>query len=249
MDDDRIIEAAREGFDGRLHGEEYRRIHSDAEHLENLLALFEIRDGASYLDLGTGNGYVALELAARHPGIRVAGLDIAAESIARDAAIALDRGLANLDFRSYDGKAFPFDDGAFLGGASRYALHHFPDIRGSLAEIRRVVKEGGFFILSDPRTLDEDERGFIDELQALRPDGHVHYYRRGEIEELFGEFGFEPEKEFAGSVRYPRTMDERYRRLLDGCGEELARMYDIEIEGETIFIRAPVMNIFFRRKR
>jgi ubiquinone/menaquinone biosynthesis C-methylase UbiE len=249
MDDERIIGAAREGFDDRLHGEEYRRVHSDAEHLENLLALFEIRDGASYLDLGTGNGYVALELAKRHPGIHVAGLDIAAASIAQDAEIARDLGLANLDFLPYDGRTFPFDDGSLFGCASRYALHHFPDIRASLAEIRRVVMKGGFFILSDPRTLDEDALGLIDKLQALRPDGHVHFYRRSEIEALFGEFGFASEKEFASSVRYPRTMDGRYRRLLHDRGEELARMYGIEVDGEHLFIRTQVMNIFFRRER
>jgi hypothetical protein len=33
MDEARIIESARKGFDARLHGDEYRKIHSDAEHL------------------------------------------------------------------------------------------------------------------------------------------------------------------------------------------------------------------------
>ena len=196
MKDDReIIDAARRGFDGRLHGEEYARVHSDEEQLAGLLGLLGARDGWSCLDLGTGSGYVAFELAARSPCAHVVGLDIAGLSIERDTEIARERGLANLEFRSYDGLSLPFAEGAFDAGISRYALHHFPDLRLTLGELRRVITPEGVFVLSDPRTLDEDSSGFADEFQALRGDGHVHYYRRSEIEALFGEFGFAAELE------------------------------------------------------
>jgi len=246
MDTKGIIEAAREGFDGRLHGEEYRRVHSDAEHLEKLLALISPRDGDRILDLGTGNGYLAFELAARYPRIGVLGLDIARESIAKDAELAREQGLGNLEFLSYDGGRLPFDDQSFTLCASRYALHHFPDIRGSLAEIARITARGGSFVLSDPLTFDEDEAGFIDEIQALRRDGHVRFYRRREIEDLCREAGFAVEREFTSEVRFPRILDERYRRLLAERGPKLAAMYGIEIEGEEAFIRCPVMNIRFQ---
>jgi SAM-dependent methyltransferase len=248
MDDKRIVEAARRGFDGRLQSDEYRRIHSDAEQLERLLAMCEIREGEYYLDLGTGNGYVAFELASRHPGIRVRGLDIATASIARDNELATERGLVNLEFHSYEGIDLPFADDAFSGGASRYALHHFPDIRRTLGELRRVIKEGGFFILSDPRSFDEDAEGFADEFQALLPDGHVHFYGRGEIEALFGEAGFAVESEFSSLVRYPRTLDERYQRLIEDSRKELVELYGVEVEGDKVFIKVEVMNILFRRK-
>lgn len=222
-------------------------MHSDAEHLENLLALMAPRDGDRILDLGTGNGYIAFELAKRYPRIRVSGLDIAIESIAKDAELARERGLGNLEFLPYDGGRFPFDDASFALIASRYALHHFPDIRASLGEISRVTAQGGRFILSDPLSLDEDEAGFIDEIQALRQDGHVHFYRRREIEDLCREAGFAVEREFYSEVRFPRKLDGRYRRLLAERDPSLAAMYGMEIEGEEVFMRCRVMNIRFRR--
>jgi ubiquinone/menaquinone biosynthesis C-methylase UbiE len=246
MDSEGIIKSAREVFDSRLHSDDYKRIHSDAEHLEGLLAMFDIREAAAYLDLGTGNGYVALELARRHRGIRVYGLDIAHSAIERNGEIAREEGLGNLEFRSYGGREFPYADDRFYGGISRYALHHFPDIRGSLGELRRVIQEGGFFILSDPSTDEGDEYGFIDRFQALKPDGHVHFYRRPEIEALFREFGFVVEKEFPSSVRYPRSLDDRYRELIASAGQESLDRYCVEIEGGQVFIRTAVMNLFFR---
>lgn len=248
MDNKGIIRSAQRGFDARLHEDEYRKIHSDAEQLEGLLSMFDLRNGASYLDLGAGNGYVAFELASRHQEILVCGLDIAEGSIERDREIAKDRGLDNLEFRSYGGLDFPFEDGRFFGGISRYALPHFPDIRRSLGELRRVTQEGGFFILSDPATADEDEEGFVDRFQSLLPDGHVHFYRRSEIEALFGEFGFVAEKEFPSAVRYPRILDERYRELIAGAPKALLEKYGVEVIGEQVFIRVEVMNLFFRLK-
>jgi ubiquinone/menaquinone biosynthesis C-methylase UbiE len=246
MDDEGIIRSARQGFDARLHGDEYRKIHSDAEQLERLLSMFDMRDGASYLDLGTGNGYIAFDLASRHRNVRVCGLDIAEGSIERDKEIARERGLDNLKFRSYGGLEFPFDDRQFFGGISRYAVHHFPDIRRSLAELRRVTQEGGFFILSDPETAEEDKEGFVDRFQSLLPDGHIHFYRRSEIEALFREFGFVVEQGFPSSIRYPRTLDERYRELIEGIPKGLSDKYAVEIAGEQVFIRVDVMNLLFR---
>jgi ubiquinone/menaquinone biosynthesis C-methylase UbiE len=248
MDEARIIESARKGFDSRLHGDEYRKIHSDAEHLEGLLSMLEVREGSSYLDIGTGNGYVAFELAARQEGIRVVGLDIAASSIEKDREIARERGLGNLEFLCYGGLELPFPDGLFFGGISRYAMHHFPDIRRSLGELRRVTREGGFFIFSDPATREEDRSGFADRMQSIRPDGHVHYYRRPEIEALFREFGFLVEKEFSSSIRYPRAFDERYLALFEATDPALLEAYGVEIEGDKVFIKVDVMNLFFRLK-
>jgi predicted O-methyltransferase YrrM len=62
MDDNEIIKSAGKRFDSQLHTEEYRKIHSDSEHLENLIRLIDIKDNKSYLDIGTGNGYSFLEV-------------------------------------------------------------------------------------------------------------------------------------------------------------------------------------------
>ncbi len=43
---------------------------------------------------------------------------------------------------SYDGSTFPFEDNSFDLVVTRYALHHFPEIRKSIREVAWVLKGG-----------------------------------------------------------------------------------------------------------
>ena len=61
-----IIDQARQRFDGQLHTAEYRRIHTDETHLNSLMNFIEVFPDKKYIDLGTGNGYLAFEMANRH---------------------------------------------------------------------------------------------------------------------------------------------------------------------------------------
>jgi SAM-dependent methyltransferase len=184
-----IIAQARGVFDAELHTTESKAILSDAAHLEKLLALTDVQPAKCYLDLGTGSGYVALEFAARHPEIRVTGLDIATASIEANNRIRQEKGIRNVEFASYDGLLLPFPDGAYFGVVCRYALHHFPDPILAIRELRRVAEAGGFVIISDPITFDDDSDDYIDRFQRLRPDGHVHFFRRQELLTLFHQGG------------------------------------------------------------
>ena len=240
------IAAARSRFDAELHTEDYRTIHGDDGHRTRLLDAMDLRPGGRCLDLGTGGGYMAFAVAERFPRVLVDGLDIAAGAVEENRRIVREGGIGNASFVAYDGGRFPFEDGRFPGAVSRYAFHHFPDPRSSIAEISRVLEPGGFFLFSDPRTLDGDAAGFIDAFQELKDDGHVHYYRRDEIVGLFGEAGFFPESSFDTHVRYPREMDGRYRELFESAGSAILEAYRIEIDGNRVFVTVPVMNILFR---
>ena len=69
----------------------------------------------------------------------------------------------NLSFVNYDGVNFPFEDGSFDMGITRYALHHFPDITRSIGEVSRVLKKGGRLFISDPCPNDCDDSRFVGE--------------------------------------------------------------------------------------
>ena len=158
--------------------------------------LLDLRPGKRYLDLGTGNGYLAFEMASRFPEIKVTGIDIAINSIRVDQKLAREKSIANLNFLSYGGIQLPFKSGAVDGAISRYAFHHFPDPDRSVQELSRVTAPGGFVILSDPMTYAEDRSDFIDQFQKLKPDGHVHFYREEELDSLFEKFGLIKETGF-----------------------------------------------------
>ena len=142
----------------------------------------------------------------------------------------------------------PFEDQFFMGGISRYAMHHFPRIKESIKELNRVLKLGGFFVFSDPKTYDIDTDNFIDKYQQLKPDGHVRFYRESEIDALFGEYGFAKERSFSSYSTYPRDLDSRYHDLLDSEKKEMHDKYKIKIEGDIIYITVECMNTFYRKR-
>ncbi len=244
-----IVEQARQRFDKELHTAEYPKIHADSAHLEALLQMIDIQPNRHYLDLGTGNGYIAFELATRFPALAVTGLDIAAHSIQINQSIQCQRGLGNLDFRVYEGLALPFQDVSFWGVISRYAFHHFPDVGFSVQELQRVIQPQGFVIISDPITLDEDPVGFIDQFQQLQPDGHVHFYRPHELETLFHQNGFQKETYFMSTISYPRDLSETYRQLLNNTPSSILEKYQVQIRKQTIHITVNVLNVLFRKNR
>ena len=243
------IEKAKQKFDLILHTDEYKKFLCDEKHLKKLLNLFELKPNCHYLDLGTGSGYLAFALAEKDKNILVEGLDIVENSIIKDNQIAEEKGLKNLKFKTYDGINFPYPDGFFSGGISRYALHHFPNINHSIKEIKRVLEKDGFFILSDAKTYDIDKKGFIDEFQRFLVDGHNHFYYENEIIELFRNQSFIKEKIFYSYVRYSRKHNKRYQDLINNESKEIVSKYKMEVVEDKIFMTVQIMNILFRKSK
>ena len=93
------------------------------------------------LDLGAGNGWLARRLAGSH---RVTALDLDAS----------DTGLGALaDPRVHrlcgDLEALPLQDARFDVVIAAAALHYAADLPRALAEIARVLRPGGTFVLAD----------------------------------------------------------------------------------------------------
>ncbi len=242
-----LVEKAKESFGRDWLTPGYSQIISDAEHLANILKLCDVLPGKSYLDIGTGSGYVAFELARRHPAVSVAGVDIVEQVIAADNQKAQENHDSNLRFLSFAGTQLPFDDGSFHGAVSRYAFHHFPLPDLSAREIYRVLEPGGFCVISDPLADESDEVDFVNGFGALRDDGHVRYYREPALVELFEKAGFTAERRFRSAITFPRATDERYERLLAQTAARVLELYGVRIEEEQIYITLQVMNICFRK--
>jgi SAM-dependent methyltransferase len=93
------------------------------------------------LDFGAGVGY-SVPFFARHlPDARVTCLDVSRKSLELGAA---QHGAA-ADFRHFDGKRIPFEDGTFDVALASCVFHHIPHDEhvALLAEIRRVLAPGG----------------------------------------------------------------------------------------------------------
>jgi ubiquinone/menaquinone biosynthesis C-methylase UbiE len=93
------------------------------------------------LDLGTGPGYVAIEIARQRPGLRMIGLDLAANMVKQARRHASQAGLDGRGaWPQGDGHHLPFADGSFDLVVSSFALHHWDDPLRILNEIARVLR-------------------------------------------------------------------------------------------------------------
>ncbi len=246
-DEREIIETARRAFDANLHEAEFQAVLADDAELPWLVDALDPRPGGRYLDLATGNGYVALALATREPASEVTGVDIATAAIATNAEKAAASGLGNIRFEAIDGIGLPFDDGAFDGVTCRYALHHFPALDTTLAEVHRVIVPQGRLVCADALRHDADDVDFINRFQALQPDGHVCMHDREALLEICAAQGFALEASHLTAIAFPRPLDAALGALLAETAPEVLALYGIEVEGETIRARIKVLNARFRR--
>ena len=97
------------------------------------------------LDFGAGVGY-SVPFFARHlPAARVTCLDVSRKSL----DLGATRHGAAADFRHFDGKRIPYEDGTFDVALASCVFHHIPHDEhvALLAEIRRVLTpEGRLFV-------------------------------------------------------------------------------------------------------
>jgi SAM-dependent methyltransferase len=105
-------------------------------------------NGEHLLELGYGHGRALVDAAARAPGARLSGIDVApaaAQVAARRCRALIAAG--RVDLRTGDGGMLPWDTGTFDAGFSVHTLYFWPDPARQLDELRRVVRTGGRLIL------------------------------------------------------------------------------------------------------
>lgn len=104
------------------------------------------------LDVGTGPGALAIEIAMRCGSCSVIGVDVAPEMLATAEDRARGAGVADrVAFRVADAAALPLADGSVDVAVSTLSLHHWRDVPAILRELHRVVRPGGHVLIYDLR--------------------------------------------------------------------------------------------------
>jgi SAM-dependent methyltransferase len=127
------------GYIHGTHEEEQGRL-SLLNRLTNppFLNFLALRPTDTVLEVGSGLGLLASEVAARVPQGAVYGVEFSAEQLSQVPA-----GVPTLHFVRGDAHTLPFPDATFDVVYCRYVLEHVPDPLTVLREMRRVLKPGG----------------------------------------------------------------------------------------------------------
>jgi demethylmenaquinone methyltransferase/2-methoxy-6-polyprenyl-1,4-benzoquinol methylase len=151
------------------------------------------------LDLGCGTGVISLALAVR--GFDVVGVDHSEDMLAiAEKKLAEGHVAGARRFIVGDVRELPLADAQFDCVTCQGVLHHLPEMEACLSEIRRVLRPGGFFYISEPSSDETPLKVALRRLWSVRRLG-----RRP------------PEPEGPESVEEPIAASE-LRALLDRLG-------------------------------
>lgn len=115
----------------------------DARWKRRVVALASPRPGHRVLDLACGTGDLTFGAAAA--GAQVVGLDVTFRML----ELARLRGAGRPTWIQGDMQSLPFPDASFDIVTTGYGLRNVPDLRGSIGEIRRVLRPGGMLVSLD----------------------------------------------------------------------------------------------------
>jgi demethylmenaquinone methyltransferase/2-methoxy-6-polyprenyl-1,4-benzoquinol methylase len=129
----------------------------------------QLGDGASrVIDVATGTGDLAIEIARRHGGAHVVGVDPSTQMLAVGRKKLEKRGLADrVELFEGDAQSLGFADDSFDGATIAFGIRNVPDRARGLAEMARVVKPGARVCVLE---LSEPKKGIIAPFARF----HVH---------------------------------------------------------------------------
>jgi ubiquinone/menaquinone biosynthesis C-methylase UbiE len=163
-----------------------------AETLDVLIDLVPTDPEARWIEVACGPGLIARAMAPRVGS--VVGLDLTPAMIAKARDDAAAAGIENVSFEVGDATALDLPDDSLDGAITRFSLHHIPAPVRVLEEMRRVVKPGGYVVVSDFVTDDDgDAAAWQEQIERLRDPSHWALLTPTRIAALAEQVGLEPD--------------------------------------------------------
>jgi ubiquinone/menaquinone biosynthesis C-methylase UbiE len=151
--------------------------HAKGEDLRMLLSKLPLDASMSALDIATGTGFTALEVARK---VRlITAFDKTVEMLEEARNLFERENVGNALFVTGDVGNLPFLDHSFDVITCRRAAHHFHNKMLFLNEANRVLKTGGYFGLVDMLSPAGDDMDMFNNLERLRDHSHASAGSRG----------------------------------------------------------------------
>lgn len=109
-----------------------------------------LKPGMRLLDCGCGPGTISLDFARLVAPGEVVGIDREESQLELARQAALNQGVPNVRFERASIYSLPYADGSFDGVFAHALFEHLKEPARALAELRRVLKPGGFVALRSP---------------------------------------------------------------------------------------------------
>lgn len=146
--------------------------------------------GGKALDVATGGGHTALALA--RMGWEVSAGDLYHRMLENARKLLADEGF-KLETHLFPAEEIPFDDNSFDLVTVRVAAHHFSLPEKFVAEVARVLRHGGHFLLIDgtvPDNAPETEE-WLHQVEKWRDPSHGRFLSRAAWNKLIAANGLD----------------------------------------------------------
>ena len=115
---------------------------------KRMAELLPATDSLDILDISTGTGSVAIEVAINYPEARIEAIDLSQEMLDIAAKKAQQMKIPNIRFSQSDADSLAYPAGRFDVVTCGYAMFFYPDMEATYRAICKTVKPGGQLICS-----------------------------------------------------------------------------------------------------
>jgi ubiquinone/menaquinone biosynthesis C-methylase UbiE len=215
----------------------YERVHAPrfADAARDLVAALGIEGGQRVLDIGTGTGAAADEIA--RTDAKVVGVDRSLRMLS-----VAHRERPSLPFVAADVLDLPFRDRTFDVVAGNFVFAHFAKVETALFELTRVLSRGGrigFTTWSDGKDAFQDTwielietvipRDMLAPAYAAAAPGHDRFKQPQAIEEALRRSGFRPVRTERKRYQWTYPRDD----LVEGLGTWAVGRFARNMLGES----------------
>lgn len=227
--------------------------HATGSDLARMVELANPDGSERLLDIATGGGHVARVFAPRVA--EIVASDLTPGILQHAAAAFAEWGIDNISTAEADAEDLPFDDASFAIVTCRIAPHHFPNPSAFVAEVARVLKPGGQFILIDSTVPDGEDGAFFNRFEAVRDPSHVRSLTIDEWAALIASHGltlklvetFTKRHDFADWVERSNTTGSdraKLEQMMLTASEDRKARFAAEIEGDSLLAFTDSKSLF-----
>lgn len=172
-----------------LYGTPELHTHTRWRAVKRLLAAESVPEQAFALEVGCGDGVMSFQVARRYKGWKILGVDADQRFIESAGLAKVQNEVDNVDFRVHLAPRLEVVSSASCDAVLLIdVLEHVTEDKSLLSEVYRVLKPGGFVVLSVPTPNYPRVFGW----RFHKAVGHVRDgYWQGQLQSLVGERGLE----------------------------------------------------------